>query len=157
MNFRTIMKDVPFGLEKPWTIEVSDYRSLGQLEESWTPIFRSTRWNWRTAWSAHWSSRRQATVRSCAGSRRPFRLKEEEMQMDTAEQDTSRIITLNKIAGARGDPVPVLRPLEPDELSNHVTIFVNELKLSDFKQVLVKHGIQAEFHGGVLYDQYAII
>ena len=80
-----------------------------------------------------------------------IQLKEDEMQMDTAEQDTSRIITLNKIAGARDDPVPVLRPLEPDELSNHVTIFVNELKLSDFKQVLVKHGIQAEFHGGVLY------
>lgn len=80
-----------------------------------------------------------------------IQLKEDELNNLDAEQDTSRIITLNKIAGARDDPVPVLRPLEPDELSNHVTIFVNELKLSDFKQVLVKHGIQAEFHGGVLY------
>ena len=83
-----------------------------------------------------------------------IQLKEDELNnLDNldAEQDTSKIITLNKIAGARDNPVPVLRPLEPDEMSNHVTIFVNELKLSDFKQVLVKHGIQAEFHGGVLY------
>lgn len=32
----------------------------------------------------------------------------------------------------------------------HMSVFVNEPKLSDFKQVLMKEGIQAEFSGGVL-------
>ena len=80
-----------------------------------------------------------------------IQLKEDEMNNLEAEADNSKVITLKQIAGTRDSPVPMLRPLEPDELSNHVTIFVNELKLSDFKQVLVKHGIQAEFHSGVLY------
>lgn len=35
--------------------------------------------------------------------------------------------------------------------SQHSTVFVNELKLSDFKQVLQKHGIPSEFSGGVLW------
>jgi cleavage and polyadenylation specificity factor subunit 2 len=34
--------------------------------------------------------------------------------------------------------------------SPHTTIFVNEVKLSDFKQILIKAGIQAEFIGGSL-------
>ncbi|RWS18002.1 cleavage and polyadenylation specificity factor subunit 2-like protein [Dinothrombium tinctorium] len=47
--------------------------------------------------------------------------------------------------------LPTLRPLPPCQLPSHLTIFVNELKLSDFKQVLMKNGVQAEFSGGVLY------
>lgn len=35
-------------------------------------------------------------------------------------------------------------------MSPHTTIFVNEVKLSDFKQILIKSGIQAEFIGGSL-------
>lgn len=30
-------------------------------------------------------------------------------------------------------------------------VFINELKLSDFKQVLLRAGIHAEFSGGILY------
>lgn len=78
-------------------------------------------------------------------------LKEEELKLDN-EEDNSKIIRLNKIQGSvNRENLPILRPLEQNEISNHATIFVNELKLSDFKQVLVKNGIQAEFHGGVLY------
>lgn len=77
-------------------------------------------------------------------------LKEEELTLDD-EQDNSKIITLNKIAGVNRENLPILRPIDRDALSDHSTIFVNELKLSDFKQVLVKNGIQAEFHSGVLY------
>lgn len=47
--------------------------------------------------------------------------------------------------------LPTLRQLPANQIPSHPTIFVNELKLSDFKQVLMKNGIQAEFSGGVLY------
>ena len=47
--------------------------------------------------------------------------------------------------------LPTLRQLPANQIPSHPTIFVNELKLSDFKQVLMKNGINAEFSGGVLY------
>ena len=34
--------------------------------------------------------------------------------------------------------------------SSHTAVFINEPKLSDFKQVLLKENIQAEFVAGVL-------
>lgn len=40
---------------------------------------------------------------------------------------------------------------DSSQIPGHATIFVNELKLSDFKQVLLRNGVQAEFSGGVLY------
>ncbi|KAF7489647.1 Cleavage and polyadenylation specificity factor subunit 2 [Sarcoptes scabiei] len=46
--------------------------------------------------------------------------------------------------------IPILKQLQFSKITPHQTIFVNELKLSDFKQILMKHGIQAEFSGGVL-------
>lgn len=64
-------------------------------------------------------------------------------EMKEELNDQGRIVSRDKL--------PVLRPLPAEEMSSHVTIFVNELKLSDFKQVLLRNGIQAEFHGGVLY------
>ena len=36
------------------------------------------------------------------------------------------------------------------QVTGHISVFVNEPRLSDFKQVLNKAGIQAEFAGGVL-------
>lgn len=38
----------------------------------------------------------------------------------------------------------------PPQISGHQSVFINEPRLSDFKQVLLKEGIQAEFVGGVL-------
>lgn len=49
------------------------------------------------------------------------------------------------------ESLATLCPLPEGESPGHVTIFVNELKLSDLKQVLLKADIQAEFSGGVLY------
>ncbi|CAN8022745.1 unnamed protein product [Ixodes persulcatus] len=49
------------------------------------------------------------------------------------------------------DSMYILQPLPPSQIPGHATIFVNELKLSDFKQVLLRNGVQAEFSGGVLY------
>jgi cleavage and polyadenylation specificity factor subunit 2 len=43
-----------------------------------------------------------------------------------------------------------LHPLPKENAKVHGTVFVNEPKLSDLKQILTQNDIQAEFHGGVL-------
>ena len=43
-----------------------------------------------------------------------------------------------------------LHPLPKDSVDKHKTVFVNEPKLSDLKQIFAQNSIQAEFHGGVL-------
>jgi cleavage and polyadenylation specificity factor subunit 2 len=43
-----------------------------------------------------------------------------------------------------------LHPVPRDLDDRHKTVFVNEPKLSDLKQILLHNDIQAEFHGGVL-------
>ncbi len=43
-----------------------------------------------------------------------------------------------------------LHPLSKENMKEHKTVFVNEPKLSDLKQVFMHNSIQAEFHGGVL-------
>jgi len=48
------------------------------------------------------------------------------------------------------DSVPVLEQLPLLEIPGHTAVFINEPRLSDFKQILTKSGIQAEFAGGVL-------
>lgn len=44
-----------------------------------------------------------------------------------------------------------LEPLSSDNINAHNSVFINELKLSDFKQVLMRHNINSEFSGGVLW------
>ena len=53
--------------------------------------------------------------------------------------------------------LPTLRSLPTTEHPTHGTAFINELKLSDFKQVLVNSGIQCEFAGGVLYCNNQVV
>ncbi|KTG01611.1 hypothetical protein cypCar_00018076 [Cyprinus carpio] len=48
------------------------------------------------------------------------------------------------------DVIPTLEPLPAQEVPGHQSVFINEPRLSDFKQVLLREGIQAEFVGGVL-------
>ncbi|XP_067274317.1 cleavage and polyadenylation specificity factor subunit 2 [Pseudorasbora parva] len=48
------------------------------------------------------------------------------------------------------DVIPTLEPLPANEVPGHQSVFINEPRLSDFKQVLLREGIQAEFVGGVL-------
>lgn len=43
-----------------------------------------------------------------------------------------------------------LSPLTSYKVPGHQSVFMNEPRLSDFKQVLLREGIQAEFVGGVL-------
>jgi len=70
----------------------------------------------------------------------------EEVNMVTDEDEQSK-----KFGDAGKDKIPTLEPLLLNNISGHPTVFVNELKLSDFKQVLIKAGIHAEFSAGVLY------
>lgn len=44
-----------------------------------------------------------------------------------------------------------LESLENDEIPIHNSVLVNELKLSDFKQILMRNNINSEFSGGVLW------
>jgi len=48
------------------------------------------------------------------------------------------------------DVVPVLEQLPPEMVPGHMSVFIDEPRLSDFKQVLTKAGLQAEFAGGIL-------
>lgn len=49
------------------------------------------------------------------------------------------------------EKLPHLNLVEPEQVPLHDAIFINELKLSGFKQVLLNNGIRAEFLDGVLY------
>nr|CAD7431533.1 unnamed protein product [Timema monikensis] len=49
------------------------------------------------------------------------------------------------------DQIYTLEPLSLNQISGHQTVFINELKLFDFKQVLTKCNIPSEFSGGVLW------
>lgn len=49
------------------------------------------------------------------------------------------------------DKVLALGPMEDYDITPHDSVFINELKLSDFKQVLTRNNIISEFVGGVLW------
>lgn len=49
------------------------------------------------------------------------------------------------------DDIPTLDLLPLDAVPGHHTTFLNELKLSDLKQVLTKNQVPCEFSGGVLW------
>uniref|UniRef100_A0A8C4N487 Cleavage and polyadenylation specificity factor subunit 2 n=1 Tax=Eptatretus burgeri TaxID=7764 RepID=A0A8C4N487_EPTBU len=71
----------------------------------------------------------------------------------TTTQDKEKSLNggvTSKDIGADAEIIPTLEPLSPSKLVGHQAVFVNEPRLSDFKQVLLREGIQAEFIGGVL-------
>ncbi|XP_006812203.1 LOW QUALITY PROTEIN: cleavage and polyadenylation specificity factor subunit 2-like [Saccoglossus kowalevskii] len=49
-----------------------------------------------------------------------------------------------------GEGVPILEGLPPNEAPGHQEVFINEPRLMEFKQILLRNGIQAEFVGGVI-------
>ncbi|MEE6494364.1 hypothetical protein FKM82_017112 [Ascaphus truei] len=83
-----------------------------------------------------------------------------EMQVDAPAVDASAIAQQRVIKSIFGDDdkeiseeseiIPTLEPLPSNEVPGHQSVFMNEPRLSDFKQVLLREGIQAEFVGGVL-------
>lgn len=53
---------------------------------------------------------------------------------------------------SENEKIFTLEPLPAGTVNNnHDTAFINELKLSDFKQVLTRSNISSEFSGGVLW------
>ncbi|XP_070579049.1 cleavage and polyadenylation specificity factor subunit 2-like [Ptychodera flava] len=48
------------------------------------------------------------------------------------------------------DSVATLEGLPPNEAPGHIQVFINEPRLMELKQVLLRQGIQAEFVGGVI-------
>ena len=72
--------------------------------------------------------------------------KQEERNVDIEDSDIE-----SKNPKIDFDSIPILEPIEDEELKGHQTSFINELKLSDFKIVLSKHNIPSEFQGGVLF------
>ncbi|KAG8232888.1 hypothetical protein J437_LFUL004758 [Ladona fulva] len=69
--------------------------------------------------------------------------------MDSDEED-SKVLSEKK-GILKTDQIYTLEPLQPSQIPGHPTVFINELKLSDFKQVLTRNGIPSEFSGGVLW------
>lgn len=55
------------------------------------------------------------------------------------------------LATADVTKVLTLEPVDDAEIPPHNSVFINELKISDFKQVLTKNNIQAEFSNGALW------
>ncbi|XP_053658956.1 probable cleavage and polyadenylation specificity factor subunit 2 [Anopheles marshallii] len=63
-----------------------------------------------------------------------------------------RIDTVAEKDATAGVPqILTLEPLSQDDLPPHNPVFINELKLIDFKQILMKSNIASEFSGGVLW------
>ncbi|XP_022909761.1 probable cleavage and polyadenylation specificity factor subunit 2 [Onthophagus taurus] len=77
----------------------------------------------------------QILIRESQVDAKPAGLDDEEEAMEVEEEST-KILTLE----------PLLNNNIP-----HDTVFINELKLSEFKQVLAKSNITSEFSGGVLW------
>ncbi|XP_018013297.1 probable cleavage and polyadenylation specificity factor subunit 2 [Hyalella azteca] len=49
------------------------------------------------------------------------------------------------------DELLVVEEAPPEKICAHDTVLINELRLSDFKQVLAKAGVMAEFNAGILW------
>jgi cleavage and polyadenylation specificity factor subunit 2 len=81
---------------------------------------------------------------------------DEEDRHDSSMLDVSQK-PAKKEEKSQRELVPTLEPLPVTQVDPHATVFVNELKLSDFKQVLMKAGIQAEFSAGILYCNNGLV
>lgn len=81
-----------------------------------------------------------------------------QLSMTKASADTSALhendgddVKDEKMEGnEEEDMVPLLDPVPWNQVPAHTSVFVNDLKLSDFKQLLIQEGHKAEFSGGVL-------
>lgn len=58
---------------------------------------------------------------------------------------------LTILENSDADCILTLEPLAATDIQGHRSVFINELKLADFKQVLNKCNIPSEFSGGVLW------
>ncbi|XP_053969737.1 probable cleavage and polyadenylation specificity factor subunit 2 [Anastrepha ludens] len=68
------------------------------------------------------------------------------IDMSTTQHDSD-----NMDVEVSDDKTLTLETLQTDEIPVHNAVLINELKLSDFKQVLMRNNISSEFSGGVLW------
>lgn len=61
---------------------------------------------------------------------------EDDDQVEITDDSNNRIIALN--------------PIPADDIPPHDFVFLNEIKLADFRQILMKNNIQSEISGGML-------
>ena len=76
---------------------------------------------------------------------------EADVEMDLLKADEAEEEEEEAATGLKKVKIPSLLPLPELENPGHGSVFVNELKLSDFKIVLMRHSISSEFIGGVLF------
>lgn len=76
-----------------------------------------------------------------------FELENPENNQENTPMETDQITTVDE-----KERVLALEPLSDDiKITPHNSVFINELKLVDFKQVLMRNNISAEFVNGVLW------
>lgn len=71
---------------------------------------------------------------------------------NSTNMDVDDAVTVTNTSDNKDDNkrILTLEPMDTGSLPAHNSVFINELKLSDFKQVLMKNNINSEFSGGVL-------
>lgn len=73
------------------------------------------------------------------------------MRLQAIDAPTQSEVTVEQDVAALEGKTLTLEMLEEDEIPVHNSVLINELKLSDFKQVLMRNNINSEFSGGVLW------
>ncbi|CAG0891466.1 unnamed protein product [Darwinula stevensoni] len=71
-------------------------------------------------------------------------------ELELAEKEERHDIDMLDDSGTK-ELIPTLEPLPLEDVPGHETSFVNDVKLSDFKQILTKEGIPSEFSAGILW------
>lgn len=71
-----------------------------------------------------------------------------ETAMDVDRNDNDEVITDMTNENLK---TLTLEPIEENAIPAHSSVYINELKLSDFKHVLQKNNISSEFSGGTLW------
>ncbi|MCL4123063.1 UNVERIFIED_CONTAM: hypothetical protein GTU68_046074, partial [Idotea baltica] len=73
----------------------------------------------------------------------------EQEKLLAMEEDVEQVMP-NDIAPDK-PTIPTLTQIPMEEASFHDPVFINEMRLSDFKQVLSRAGIESEFNAGILW------
>lgn len=84
----------------------------------------------------------QIVVRNKGSDVKPLMMETDQSEQQQQDNDSEQ---------TPEDEIYTLEPLPVNQITGHQPVFINELKLSDFKQVLMKNNIPSEFSGGVLW------
>lgn len=90
--------------------------------------------------------RNQKVAAFINGDQQQHQQQSEGMDVDNNENDD----VITDMSGESTKTL-TLEPIDDSEIHPHNSVFINELKLSDFKHVLQKNNIASEFSGGTLW------